>query len=315
MRSALVAIAFALIGCAENSPQVPAELIAEARSLAPDLGEAIWPGLGDGPFRVLLIDGETERLFCAEESVPDSFAPMGRDVATDCDVHERPRQFDPNLLAAFPLSDGVGTIVVGTPEATEKSPEAWVATLLHELVHIRQYASPGYDERTRALGLHGGDETGMWMLTYPFPYQDDAAGEAFARLAGAAADALEARGGSGFGDALDGYLSARTGFAATISDADLRYYDLQAWQEGTARYVERRIEADWAKHPATEASIMRDLSAELRGMDLAADERVAFYPLGAAEAFLLDAAAPGWERRYLDGPLSLGARLEGRKRS
>jgi hypothetical protein len=34
---------------------------------------------------------------------------------------------------------------------------------------------------------------------------------------------------------------------------------------------------------------------------------VAFYPVGAAEALLLDAVRPGWHRRYLAEPFDLAA--------
>ena len=37
------------------------------------------------------------------------------------------------------------------------------------------------------------------------------------------------------------------------------------------------------------------------------DERVSFYAVGAAEALLLDKAAPGWHTRYLDSRMDLGA--------
>lgn len=310
-RSPFTFLLTAVASCSPSQTPEPADLIAEARTLPATVGEEIWPGLADGPFRVLLIDEETERLYCTEDGVPDGFEPAGRDDATNCEAFERPRQFDPNLLAAFPLDDGVPTIVVGTPEATGKNAEEWIVTLLHELVHVRQYASPNYDERTRALGLADGDETGMWMLNYPFPYDDAETGEAFASLARAAADGLEARGTDRFGGALRTYLAARDGFASSVSPSDLRYYDLQAWQEGTARYVERRVGAAWDDHPATDESVAAELGEELRSVSLAEDQRVAFYPLGAAEAFLLDTAEPGWERYYFDGPLSLGMRLEG----
>ena len=53
----------------------------------------------------------------------------------------------------------------------------------------------------------------------------------------------------------------------------------------------------------------RALHEELRHLPLAERRRVAFYPLGAAMATLLDARSGDWKRRYLAAPFRLGTLL------
>lgn len=287
----------------------PAELIAQARHLASSIGDEVWPGLAATRSRVLLVDGDREVLLCSESPPPPDFESAGRDDATGCPRFERPRQFDAGFLAAFPLSDGVPTIVIGTPQATRLSPVDWIVTLVHERFHQFQYASPEYSSNVAALELDGGDRTGMWMLNYPFPYEDPAVRSRFGEVARRAAAALLSRGTEQFQSALARYLAARNELASTLSASDLRYLDFQAWQEGTARYVEKRTAMLWEGHPATADSVARELVAELHGVDLAVERRVAFYPLGAAEAFLLDEIDASWKQTYLSPPLALSPRL------
>ena len=43
---------------------------------------------------------------------------------------------------------------------------------MHEHFHQLQWAQPEYLKAIDDLGLSKGDATGMWMLNYPFPYDD-----------------------------------------------------------------------------------------------------------------------------------------------
>ena len=54
-------------------------------------------------------------------------------------------------------------------------------TVLHEHFHQLQQSQPGYFQGVEALGLSGGDQTGMWMLNYPFPYKTPAVAEQIRR--------------------------------------------------------------------------------------------------------------------------------------
>src|SRR5207247_9176473 len=109
------------------------------------------------------------------------------------DVYFRKRTQPTNFLATFPAIGGsmISTIVVGQAENTSaKTSTPWVVTLLHEHFHQLQYSQPDYYPGTEALGLAHGDQTGMWMLNYPFPYEDPAVQQAFSAAANALAAAL-----------------------------------------------------------------------------------------------------------------------------
>ncbi|QUL36746.1 hypothetical protein [Erythrobacter sp. JK5] len=284
-------------------------LVAEARSLATSLEAGVWPGLATGNFRVLLVDGDTEELLCFANEPPSGFLRNSYDEKLGCSVATRSRVFDPTFLATFPLDDGISTIVIGTPEATGKSNEEWVVTVLHEHFHQLQFACPNYFQRTLDLGLSNGDQTGMWMLNYPFPYQDEDTADAARELGVSLAEALQAD-DRDLAESLAKFLTARRSFAATIGAADLRYFDFQAWQEGTARYVERKAAAAWTAHSATRSSENDRLISALNAVDIRQDGRVAFYELGAGEAALLDRVNPAWADGYCEGDLSLHSRFE-----
>lgn len=286
----------------EAPPPEPLALYARARATIETHGDALWPGLADAPFRMLLNDGEREFLVCGD--VPDGFEPAGTDAATGCSLAAREARFGPNLLATFPLF-GVSTIVIGTPEQTGQTPRAWQQIVLHEHMHQFQDSHPAASYAAiQALDLHGGDETGMWMLNYPFAYDDPATAEAARSLADAALAALDAD-ADGFDTAFNAYAGARAAFIAGLTEADTRYYEFQAWKEGVARWVElalARLEGDTDEAARQEARLRQ----ELRDLSLPDWQRVAFYALGSADAELLERRGADWRTAYFDQPFQLG---------
>ena len=289
----------------------PGPAIRDVRSVARSVGDAIWPDYGRAPFGLLLVTSDGETLLC-EDRLPPGFRATGRDRSTGCARATRAASGLPaNLLAAMPLFGRPSTIVMGTPGATGYTPVAWRRTVLHEHFHQWQSALPGYYARTAALGLSGGDTTGMWMLNYPFPYADPGAGEAYRKASHALADALAARRRPGFRDAFDRYLVLRRAFAATVDAKAWRYLELQLWQEGVARWTEiaiARASGD-AELQAEAARVEASVLDRLSNPDLKAQDRELAYPYGAGEALLLDACGPGWRRRY-PLTLELGSLLE-----
>jgi hypothetical protein len=117
--------------------------------------------------------------------------------------------------------------------------------------------------------------------------------------------------------------AARRRLRDALSPDDHRYLEFQIWQEGLARYTElqmariaaRRFSAspalralpDFTEYASEAESIERRLLAELRDLPLAEAKRVAFYPVGAAMALLLDATVPDWRARYFQHPFALDA--------
>ncbi len=297
--------------------------IAEARRLAGRLGEQLWPGWGQTPFPVLLV-GDSAEVLVGHSRPTEDFVRIGDDPALGGEVRARPRRFSPSLLATFPAVGGIPTVVVGSAGATGKSSTAWVLTLLHEHFHQWQYSQPDYYPGVSRLDLARGDTTGQWMLDYPFPYDSAPVQRAMRSLASALGRALEAR-PKDQADALTNAVAARDTLRSRLTDADYRYLEFQLWQEGAARFIEYAAAraAGGAGEPSAEFRSLPDyepygraaeraremLRRELEQLDLARQRRVAFYPVGAAVAMVLDRSRPDWKQTYARRPFALAALL------
>ena len=293
--------------------------IAEAFRLADAIGDSIWRGWTSAPFAVLLVTPEREFLVRHPRPSAD-FARVGYDSLLRADVFVRARTLSPNLLATFPAVGGVSTIVIGQPGATGKSSPEWVLTLLHEHFHQLQMSRADYQARVGALALSRGDSSGMWMLNYAFPYDSARVQARFGALAAQLDSALS-------GPAPDVRRShwlaarvARAALRAALPADDDRYLAFQMWQEGVARFTELqaarfaaahftpsaafRALPDFAPFDVAAARIEAGIYAGLRA-PLARNRRVAFYPVGAATALLLDEMGSGWRDAYLGGEMKL----------
>ena len=323
MFALLVSVPFILVTLASPSAdcqQKPALLerdrirLAEAFRLGDELGNLIWSDWNRAPFAVLLITPEYEYLIRHPKPSSD-FTYLHHDPLLQSGVYVRKRILQPNLLASFPAVSGVSTIVVGQAENTNaKSSTRWILAMLHEHFHQLQASQPSYYSDVEALNLSGGDQTGMWMLNYPFPYESTAVNQRFSSLCRKLSDALEARRSDNFEAAVNVYRQAREEFRKVLTEADYRYFSFQVWQEGVARYTEYRIAElaaesyrpgrsfsslpDYTPYQA-EADILREgIPKALPFLSLAGLKRVAFYPFGAAEALLLDVLNPVWRSVY-----------------
>jgi hypothetical protein len=301
--------------------------LAEGRHLADQVCDQLWPGWGHTAFQVLLVGDSAEFLVGAQRN-PGNFTRLGYDAALGAEVWTRPRRFPPTLLATFPAVGGVPTIVVGSAERTGKSSTSWVFTLLHEHFHQWQYSQPGYNAGVSQLGLARGDTTGQWMLDYPFPYDSVPVQRAMQSLARALARALEAR-PEMRRPALQAVSDNRDTLRNLLMAADYRYFEFQLWQEGVARFIEyaaaraaaaaREPSADFRNLPDYEPyghageGALRSLRLELDQLDLARRRRVAFYPIGAALALLLDENRVDWKRAYTQEPFALPALVSSRQ--
>lgn len=289
--------------------------IAEGRRIAGTVGDKLWPGWSEAPFPVLLVTKEKEFLI-GHPRPGEDFAPVAYDSLLEGNVFVRARVYDMGLLATFPLR-GVPTVVIGQPKNTDASHSTrWVLTLLHEHFHQWQQSRPDYFSSVDALGLAGNDSTGMWMLNYPFPYDDKETGMAFAELARRLRDTVMAVGLRVYPQVLESYREARREFKDLLTEKDYAYFSFQVWQEGIARYTEyelaRRIGVSYMPTEAfedladyvpfaTDAENTREhVLGELMSVLLKKSRRSAFYHIGAAEGMLLDKTNPGWRSRYFD---------------
>jgi hypothetical protein len=287
--------------------------VAEAFRLADSVQDRIWPGWSKAPFGLMLITNDYEYLIHHPHAT-NNFDTLGFDPLLRARVLFRKRLFPTNLLATFPAINEVSTIVVGQRGNTNvTSSTAWVLTLLHEHFHQYQQSRPDYYASTRALGLSHGDETGMWMLNYPFPYDSAEVQRAYGAASRALLDALRCS-TEDQPASVKRFLGTLERFRLTVSPDDFSYFSLQCWQEGVARYTEFRAGKlaatyftpdrafraldDYQPFDQVADSLYAGIVRGLSNPSLAGSCRVAFYAFGAGEALLLDTVNPGWKKDY-----------------
>ena len=306
---AFLGLSYALL--AEARPDAVDLLrIAEAFRLARAVGATVWPGWDTAPFPLLLVGTDREFLV-ANPSVPAGFTSVGYSAILQTEIWSRPRRFDSGLLATLPAFGIPPVIVIGRAEITKKPSAAWVLTALHEHFHQFQMADSHYFSDVEQLGLSGGDQTGMWMLNYPFPYQSTEVGAAFSALSRELVEMLR---GSSRPD-RQRFWEAYTKFLEGLSERDRRYLSFQVWQEGVARYIELRVAEIGADRysssiefqnlpdvqplSAVAAGMRAAIVRELANPDLQKNQRVSFYAFGAGLALLLDQDTDTWKGRYM----------------
>jgi hypothetical protein len=301
-----------------QSPLEATDLIrlAEAFRLIRSVEATVWPGWETASFPVLLVGTESEFLV-GSPVTPREFISDGYSTILQTEIWSRRRQFDPGLLATFPAFGPPAVVVIGRAEATRKTSTTWVLTALHEHFHQYQTADAKYYSEVEQLGLSGGDQTGAWMLNYPFPYQSANEAEMFALVSRQLAASLRASSRSD----RERFWQTYNKFLDGLSERDRRYLSFQVWQEGVARYVELRVaEAAAATYiPSVEfrnltdfqpfsivaEAIRAEILRQLDNPDLAKLQRVSFYAFGAGLALLLDQDQESWKRRYMTEKFSL----------
>jgi hypothetical protein len=292
--------------------------IIEARRLASSVCDNIWHGWTAAPMAILLVTPDVEFLFAHPKATYD-FDLAGDEQQLGGKYYFRKRIFQTGFLATFPAVNAIPTIVVGQAEnTTMKTSTPWVVVLLHEYFHAFQYSQSWYYPKTADLGLARGDQTGMWMLNYPFPYDSAKIAQQFSVLCKTLSEALKPLPEKDFRKALAAFKSTRTKFCSMLTPDDYRYFSFQVWQEGIARYTELRVAQAAASHfQASEkykqlkdfspfdmyAKKMNDqLLIDCPRLSLSELKRVAFYTYGACEALLMDKVHLGWQKEYFEKP-------------
>lgn len=304
-------------------PETDRTRLAEAFRLGDQLGDRIWPGWSKAPFAVLLVTPEHEFLIRHPQPSAD-FVKLGYDDKLKSDVSFRKRTMSPGFLATFPAIRGsmVSTIVVGQAENTfVKTSTPWVVTLLHEHFHQLQDSQPNFYRDVNALNLARGDESGMWMLNYAFPYDRVEVQEHFVAMSKFLAAAVRSPRRERTKRVAD-YLVAREKFRQLVAGDDYKYLAFQFWKEGIARYTEYRIAqlAFKSYRPTKEYRALSDYQSfadfaqttyegifrQLLTQKLAESKREVVYSFGAAEGLLLDLTKPGWRAKYFSQKFDLG---------
>lgn len=311
----LLAVSGVLAQDRPSIPDVDRIRLAEAFRLGEAVGNRVWKAWDRAPFAVLLVTPENEYLIRHPRPSND-FTLIGYDSLLRSNVYYRKRTQRTDFLATFPAVGGVSTIVIGQAEnTTKKTSTPWVVTVLHEHFHQLQSSQPTYYADVEALNLSRGDQTGMWMLNFAFPYKDAQVKERFSALSKLLAEVLQAKKRSEFSEKLKAYIRARQAFRQMLGPDDYRYFSFQVWQEGVARYTEYRIAdlaakgykpskefralGDYTSFKEVADSILnKEILASLPTLQLDKSGRLVFYPFGAAEGLLLDRANPKWQSRY-----------------
>lgn len=300
---------------AQQTPQLDMAtslLIKEAFTINQQYCSNLMPGYGNVPFSMVLIQDEFEYLLY-HNSPTNDFIKLEYDSLLTTTVYFRERTYPKKLLATFPAVNGINCIVVGTPANTEKTPTDWLITLLHEHFHQYQFSLPNYYDDANNLNLRNGDETGMWMLNYPFSYTDTAVIASYNKYVHALHKAVKSINTTTFNPDYIAYKQARLNFKNSLSEADYKYFSLQVWQEGIARYLEYHI-LKLAKNYVVNEKIasqldyvsLQELFSKkkpleldyLRKNKLETDQRTCFYSIGLAEGLLLEHLNPQWMSMY-----------------
>ncbi len=323
----IIPILFLISSLSDSAPSLSETdrvRLAEAFRIADELGDQLWKDWSQAPFAVLLVTQDYEFLIRHPKPSAD-FVKIGHDSMLSSDIYFRKRIFNPEFQATFPI-EGTATIVIGQAEKTQAGKSTrWVLTVLHEHFHQLQMSGPEYYQEVERLGLSRGDTTGMWMLNFAFPYEIEKHRQNFNAMCRSLGKALESK-EADLLKAVAEYLQLRKKFQDDLTADDRKYFSFQVWQEGISRYSEYRIAVmaagKYRPSPAfekledytsvqTEADeiLQKEIVANLRSLDLKTEQRVAFYPVGAAEGLLLDRINPDWRARYFQEEFSLDSLL------
>jgi hypothetical protein len=295
-------------------------LISETFQISEHYGNKLWRNWNETDLIILLIRDSTEYLLNHPEPGKE-FSLLYYDSLLHSDVYYRKRILEKNLLSAFPIN-GIPVIAAGLPENTGKNPSAWVITILHEHFHQMQYSQRNYYRKADSLDFSGGDKSGMWMLKYPFPYNDDEVNKQYELLTESLLKLVQPFPIDSrlFNRDIKLFLNKMTNFKKILSIKDYEYFQFQLWQEGIARYTEYKI-ADMLDNyePSDEFSSLEDHKSfteiantlreniynELYEFKLKEKKRECFYSFGASLGFLLDRINKNWREKYFSSLFSM----------
>ncbi len=287
--------------------------IKEAMTISTEFGDQLFKGYSTVPFAIVLVTDSTEFLINHPNPSAD-FKLLGRDNILNTSIYYRKARFNPRFLATFPAVNGLSCIVVGTSENTHRSSTEWVITLLHEHFHQYQSSYPDYFKSVSNLGLSGGDQTGMWMLNYPFPYDSLPVITQYKLFTTALYKTITNTNSKIYKSNLKQYIAERKKLKDLMTDAQYRYFSFQVWQEGLARHTEYNFLEllknytpskemlalpDFISFPELKTKMYKNETKNLLEENLNETKRVSFYSVGFAEGILLDKLNKSWRKKYL----------------
>ncbi len=282
-------------------------------TISSKFGDKLFEGFSNIPFAFILITDSVEYLINHPNPSPD-FTLLGYDDILKTNIFYRSTIYNKHFLATFPAVNGLSCIVAGTPENTNTNSSAWVITMLHEHFHQYQNAYHDYFISVNELDLSGGDQTGMWMLNYPFPYDSLPVTNQYKAYTEALYNTVLNRNNKTYNSYLKQYLIEREKFKQVLKPADYRYFSFQIWQEGLARFTEynflqllknykpsKEMAAlpDFVSFEKIKTAMYQTETENLIKNELKQTQRVSFYSVGFAEGIVLDKSNKRWRKNYM----------------
>lgn len=315
-------------------------LVDEALRVIDEVGDRLWQGWRGAPKVTLIIDSEHEFLlnYPRRGPAPSGFTATGQTFDGGA-VWQRPAELPDTLRTAFPVA-GLPAAVVGAWRPEVESPDEWVVTLVEQWFHVLQMHR-GESEKVNDLAI---DATGLpsWQIDFPFPYQDPDVGNAMLLLGQALYD-FWSRSANMPREGQREFL-AQTAWAALQNlrtvvrlkhgETAYRYFQLESWRDGVARYsgilVAREIalaEHSEQYEPLRVYTALPEHKSYVRLWDENFKNRfwlirtaglegergaTSFDAIGHGIAELLDGVHPDWKKRYFDRGVWLDDLLEER---
>jgi len=302
-------------------------LVREALQVVRTVGDGLWPGWSRSSKATLIIDETAEYLMNYPETDPPPGFQLTSRRFMGRAIYRRPRQLPSTLRTAFPIA-GIPAAVVGSWRTDVESPNEWVVTLVEQWFRVMQL---DHGEQRKVDGLHLTDhEIPAWQLNMTFPFDDPEVGNALLLLGQALYDfwatgaRLPREGQRDFSaeTAWAALQNLRTVVRLKYGDQAYKYFQLQTWREGVARYS-----GIVAAREVARAEILNDY-VEVRGFDKLPEhqsyaqmweenlssrfwlirtsgqpgerDRTTFPAIGHGIAELLDAINPHWKERYFE---------------
>lgn len=312
-------------------------LVEEAARVLRQVGNDLWRGWSGGARTTLIVDADREFLL----GLPKRTSPPAEFVRLEqqfmgAPVYSRARHYSETLRTAVPLGD-VPVAVVGAWRPDVETPNEWVVTLVEQWFRVLQL-SRGEQDKVAELQRTGGDAQ-EWDVDYPFPFDDPDVANALLLLGQSLYDFWS---GGPLPREQQRAFMAETASAAlqnlrvvlTLKHGDeaWRYFQLQVWRDGVARYsgigvareIARAEVLDGYRHvsgfddlPRHETYLqtweehIRNRFWMIRTSGHPGDlGRTSFHSLGHGIAELLDGLDPDWKRRYFERGVWLDDLLE-----
>ncbi len=286
----------------------------EAFTIGKEYGKKMWSEWEKVPFALLLVEDEYEFLFNHPEP-PKEFLKLGYDKYLKKEVFYRKKQLSSKVLSVAEIG-GVPTVLIGKPEAIQKTSSEYVLTILGEHFLQMHYDRKDYKESIHSLGFSEDPNDDTWMLFYKFPYKDEKLNQQFELVCRSLWTALEGKEQKDFKNLQEKFISEREKFIKMLSEKDRKYFSFKTWRAGVSSYTEYRFAvlaakkhkfseeftklSDYTPFQTLSAKLYEELHAELDRMSLKSYRRMAFHALGAAESLLLDLVKPRWHKQYFE---------------